>query len=170
MPLHAWLSSKCLVDQTNAWDTELIRDQDGEFFDHIATLSQKIVHVPETMAFYRSALGGSVSGNTSEAAVRSCLISMERGSARLVALQDSPEVRQACAWSLLRITYEAYPRFPELSRRAGRLAAVYGGSRTRVPVSGGRLVKGVRRFLGWKLARRCQDLIQALKYGARFRA
>jgi hypothetical protein len=161
IPLHAWLTPSRLIAMTGGWDTQLAKDQDGEFFDHIVCLAKGICHIPRTMAFYRSGLSGSVSGRRGEKTMRSCLTSIKRGSGRLLALSDTDEARRACAWSFKRIGIEAFPRYPAITREALSHAAVLGGSKA--PVSGGSLVKQVQKIFGWRLARLLQEAIQMVR-------
>lgn len=158
MPIHAWLTPIGLINKAGGWDESLTCDQDGEFFDHIVSLADKIIHVPDTMAFYRSGLEGSISSGKDIQAFKSRLISIQRGTSRLLALDSSEAAQQACARSILRIAYESYPQFPDISKEALNIASQLPPVKT--PVSGGCSVKIVQKVLGWKAARHCQRLIQ----------
>lgn len=152
MAAHAWLSPVALIERTEGWDTSLKRDQDGEFFDHLASLASRIVHSPDAFAHYRVTEGGGVSARKDGDGFRSVLQVQIRGTQRLVALRDCPEAHNACSRSFMRIAMESFPQYRDISQEALALAEEHGGASA--PVSGGPIVKLVQKVLGWRAARR----------------
>ena len=98
MVTHAWLTPVALIGRTNGWNEQLTRDQDGEFFDHLVTLSSGISHCSQALAYYRIGDSGSVSARADRKSFESVLSSMKNGSERLLAICDSPEACKACAF------------------------------------------------------------------------
>ena len=108
------------------------------------------------MSYYRSDLPGSLSGTKSERAWASAFRSLELSSGRLLALEDTPRTRHACATIFQRYIYEAYPRAAECRGRAAARVTALGGSDLLPP--GGPKYRWARHLLGWRLAKRLQEL------------
>ena len=107
------------------------------------------------MSYYRSNLAGSLSGTKSERAWASAFRSWELSSGRLLALEDTPRTRHACATVFQRFIFESYPRAAECRDRAAAKVAALGGST--LPPPGGPKYRWVSRLLGWRLAKRLQQ-------------
>jgi glycosyltransferase involved in cell wall biosynthesis len=151
----AWLSPRSLVDRAGPWDETLTLDDDGEYFSRLVLLSAGVRYCPEAITLYRSQLASSLSRSKSDRAWDSALRSTEAIATRLLAREDSPRTRHACAAALQRLIYEVYPRAPLVQRRARALAARWGGAPEVRPMGGARFHR-LSRFLGWRLARRVQ--------------
>lgn len=129
----AWLSPRPLVDRAGPWDETLTLDDDGEYFSRLVLLSAGVRYCPEAVTLYRSQLATSLSRSKSDRAWDSALRSMESIASRLLALEDSPRTRHACAAATQRFIYEFYPRAPLVRQRAEALVARWGERRTSAP-------------------------------------
>ena len=151
----AWLSPRSLVERAGPWDETLTLDDDGEYFSRLVLFSAGVRYCPEAITLYRSQLASSLSRSKSARAWDSALRSIESIASRLLALEDSPRTRHACALATQRLIYEFYPRAPQVRRRAEALVARWGGAPDARPMGGTRFHQ-LSRVLGWRIARRVQ--------------
>jgi glycosyltransferase involved in cell wall biosynthesis len=152
MPPIAWLAPRSLLDRAGPWREDLSLNDDGEYFCRVLVRSSGIVFCPGSRACYRSGLQGSLSGRKDDAALASLARSVEGATRTLLAAEDSPRVREACANAWQQVCFELYPRLPAEVRRAEREAHALGGARRRI--EGGRAVLLADRVLGWRAAAR----------------
>jgi glycosyltransferase involved in cell wall biosynthesis len=151
----AWLTPRVLAERAGPWDESLSLDDDGEYFTRVVLASHGVRFCREAVSFYRSGLPGTLSSANSERAWASAFRSLELSSGRLLARQDIPRTRQACATAFQCYIYEAYPRAAECRHRATAQVAVLGGST--LPPPGGPRFRWARRLFGWRLAKRLQQ-------------
>lgn len=154
MPPIAWLTPRQVLDRAGPWDTRLTLNDDGEYFCRVLLASDGIEFIPETLAYYRSNISGSLSRRRSEAAWQSAFLSHELCARHLLAREDSTRTRRACADLFQRLAFAMYPDCPELVRRCEAEAKRLGGSAERP--GGGRVFQIIARTLGWKRARQIQ--------------
>ena len=71
-PLHAWLVPKSLVEHGIKWNTELVQNQDGEFFARVVSLARDVKHC-DSYVHYRQPIGEdqNISQRTGEEAIKS---------------------------------------------------------------------------------------------------
>ncbi|HTZ20338.1 MAG TPA: glycosyltransferase family 2 protein [Opitutaceae bacterium] len=151
----AWLTPRALAERAGPWDESLSLDDDGEYFTRVVLASYGVRCCREAVTYYRSGLPGSLSGTRSERAWTSAFRSLELSSGRLLAREDTPRTRQACATAFQHYIYDSYPRAAECRRRATAKVAALGGSTLLPP--GGPKYRWARRLLGWRLAKRLQQ-------------
>jgi glycosyltransferase involved in cell wall biosynthesis len=151
----AWLTPRTLAERAGPWDENLSLDDDGEYFTRVVLASRGIRFCREAVSYYRSNLAGSLSGTKSERAWASAFRSLVLSSGRLLALEDTPRTRHACATIFQSFIYESYPRAAECRDRAAAKVAALGGST--LPPPGGPKYRWARRLLGWRLAKRLQQ-------------
>ena len=150
MPPLGWLTPRELVEEAGPWDESLLRNQDGEYFTRVLQHADQIVFCPEACVYYRSGLPNSVSGRRSPEAVRSSYRAARSIIQVMRRLEDSPRVRQACAYFMQGVVYEAYPHVPDVVRKAEKEVSTLGGS-ARTP-KGGQLFRWFGKAFGWKAA------------------
>jgi glycosyltransferase involved in cell wall biosynthesis len=150
----AWLTSRRLAAKAGPWNESLSLDDDGEYFTRLVLASSGVRHCPGAASYYRSGLAGRLSGAKSDGAWASAFLSLELSVDRLLAAEDSPRTRHACATSFQRFIWEAYPRAAGCRRKAAARAAACGGSDFKPAV--GPKYHLARRVFGWRLARRLQ--------------
>jgi len=160
MPCHAWLTLRSLVEQVGPWDESLSTNDDGEFFTRVLLNSGGVSFCGEARVYYRSGLTGTLSqarnANSSESVYRS----LELCAAHLLAKEDSARTRQACATQFQRFIYDVYPHSRDLVRRAEEKVIELGGSDLK-PI-GGHLFQVTSKTLGWKPAKRIQQVYRTL--------
>jgi hypothetical protein len=160
----AWLTPRGVIAAAGPWDESLTLINDLDYFTRLLLASAGVAFCPAARTFYRSNVAGSLSRRTSRSAWESAFKATERSGAALVAREDSPRVRRACAINLQRLVHSAYPDVPDLVTRAERRIAELGGSD--LPPGGGPVFQRLRRIVGWKAARRAQILGRRLVKGS----
>lgn len=170
IPSFAWLIPRALAEQAGPWDEGLLRNQDGEYFTRVLVRARKIAFVEGAWGYYRSGIVGSISKRVSEAALRSLYDSTVLCERALLARRDTPEARRGVAGLYQQFLFTAYPRVPDLVRRAEARVEELGGMYRKPGVS--RPFRPIRDLLGWKAALRLQrayvssgfqELIQRVK-------
>ena len=152
MPPAAWLTPRAVIDAAGPWDERLSLNDDGEYFCRVLLASTGIRFCAAARTFYRSNLSTSLSRRRSDAAWASAYLSHELCERHLLAAEDSPRTRRACADLFQRLAYELYPDCPELAQTAIARARARGGSAIGPP--GGHTFKLAALLLGWQRARR----------------
>jgi hypothetical protein len=144
------------------WNPAISLINDHEFLPRVMLQTEKILFTPNVRTYYRSGFEGNLSGQRSRRAWESALLSLELSSRTLLAATDRAEARSACADKLQRFVYTLYPEQPDLARRAWAMIHEFGGSN--VQPEGGRWFQRLRKVLGWKIARRIEQLVFRMGY------
>jgi len=134
----------------------VIRDSDGEYFGRVVLASRGVKFAADAKCYYRSDLADASSGNETEAGWAAALLSTELKTTYLLAAEDSPRTRRACAANFLRLARGAYPRQRAISRQAEERVCGLGGAR--LPVAGGPALRALAAVIGWKPAYRLRAL------------
>jgi len=133
MQTATWLVSRQLTDAAGPWNTQLLGDDDGEYFCRVLMASDGTRFTPEARVFYRMAGANSLSYiGRSDSKMEAHFISMELHIAYLQSLENSERVRAACVKYLQNWLPEFYPERPDIIKRAEQLAGTLGG-RLEVP-------------------------------------
>jgi hypothetical protein len=123
-----WLVSRDLTESAGAWDTQLLVDDDGEYFCRVLLQSDGVRFVPAARVLYRmSGLAGLSHIGDSHAKMGSQFRSMRLQIGYLRSLEDSPRVRAACLSYLQRGLGTFYADRKDIVRAAAVLAAELGG-------------------------------------------
>lgn len=154
MQCGLWLIPRGVLDRAGLWDERLSLINDFEFFTRVLTSAAEILYTPGARLYYRSAVPGSLSGRKSRAAIESQFLSLMLGTSHLLAAEDSPRTRRACANVLQSFDYEHYPLHPDLRAKARARVAELGGSD--LEPAGPPRFHSLRRVVGWRAARRVQ--------------
>lgn len=152
----AWLVPAVLVEKAGGWNEGLSLINDFEFFSRLVLAGKGVAYCRDARTFYRSAVDGSLSGQRSPAAWASAFESVRLGTERLLAAEDSPRTRAACANTWRNLVFDGYPDAPcELRAFAARRVRELGARLGRP--AGGRWFRTIAFLLGWRLARRLQS-------------
>ena len=106
MQTATWLTSRKLSEAAGPWNTQLLFDDDGEYFCRILLASSGTRFVPDAKVFYRNAASHRVSHiGFSNAKMDALLLSMKLHIMYLRSLENSERVTNACfrylqAWSI----------------------------------------------------------------------
>ena len=157
----AWLVSRSLIDKAGRWDEKLFRDNDGEYFCRVILAAKNVEFCPGAKIYYRVGNQGALSWGRSERAMRSLYRSFTNSNRRLLAVEDSPRTRRACAQRLVFFLYETYPDLPDLAASAEQMLVDLGHGD--LQPSGGRAFRLISRVVGWKAAKRMRAPYYSIK-------
>lgn len=157
----AWLIPRRISEKAGIWNESLSLNDDGEYFSRVLLGSQGVKFCYGAKTYYRSGNTNSLSGSKSEKARQSEFLSLSLGSNNLLAKENSPRTRYACATVFQRFIYEVYPDVPELSNQAAVRVKELGGSN--IQPSGGLGFKLLSQLVGWQKAKKLQNSVY--KYG-----
>jgi glycosyltransferase involved in cell wall biosynthesis len=155
MQTATWLVSRELTDAAGPWNTQLLGDDDGEYFARVLMASDAVRFVPNGRVYYRISPSSRLSYiGRNHRKMEAQLHSMELNIRYLRSVADSPRVRAACVTYLSNWLPSFYPERPDLVERAQRLAASLGGelSSPRLPWK----YAWIQKLFGWPVAKQCQ--------------
>lgn len=160
MQCAMFLIPRAVLDRIGGWDERLSLINDFEFFARVLTAASEIVYAPGARMYYRSGLQDSLSRQTSRVAGESAVLSLQLGTGHLLRAEDSPRTRRAAANMLQTFEYTFYPRFSGLRRTVAERIADLDGSDLQPDGPPG--FHKLRRWIGWRGARRAQQVAERL--------
>jgi glycosyltransferase involved in cell wall biosynthesis len=153
----AWLVPREISDKTGFWNEHLSLNDDGEYFCRVLLASEEVKFCQGARAYYRSGNTNSLSGTKSVKARQSEFLALSLGTSNLLARENSPHTRHACATVWQRFIYQVYPHVPELSQQAAAKVQELGGSN--LQPTGGLMFKLLSTFVGWQQATKIQKIL-----------
>jgi glycosyltransferase involved in cell wall biosynthesis len=155
MQTATWLVSRELTEAAGPWNTELLGDDDGEYFCRVILESESIRFVPEAKLYYRSPIVGTLSQiGRSKEKLEAHWKSMQLHILYLRRLEESDRVRRACLAYLQTSFIYFYPELSAIVHEIELLATELGG---RVfPPNLSWKYSWIRDIFGWKPAKRAQ--------------
>lgn len=156
MQCALWLIPRKILEKSGLWDERLSLNNDIDFFARVLLASSGVKFTPNARLHYRSGVKGSLSGTYSRKALKAAILSNELAADHLLAAEDSPRTRLAAANILQVWAYNSYPQFPDLTEKLEQRIKALGGSSYQMP--GGSKMQLVIMLLGWKIAKRIQQL------------
>ena len=154
-----FLIPRSLIDAVGGWDERLGLIDDFEFFARVLCAAGELRFAPGARLYYRS-VPGSLSAQASPAAAASAALSLALGTDHLLAAEHSPRTRRAAANMLQTFDYTFYPAYAELRCDLAARIAELGGSD--LPPDGPPGFQRLRRWIGWRGARRVQQLAERM--------
>jgi glycosyltransferase involved in cell wall biosynthesis len=165
MQTATWLVTRELTEAAGSWNTELLGDDDGEYFCRVLLASEGVKFVPEAKVYYRMAGGGRLSAiGMSDRKLKAQLASMRMHVRYLRSLEDSARVRRACSRYLANWLPHFYPNRPDLVAELQRIADEIGEALDPPKLSW--KYDWLRRLFGWRFAKQAQLTLLALKWSA----
>jgi glycosyltransferase involved in cell wall biosynthesis len=164
MQTATWLVSRELTEAAGPWNTQLLSDDDGEYFARVLLKSEGTRFVPEARVFYR--MSGSESLGTigrSDRKREALFLSMQLHIAYLRSLEDTQRVRAACVRYLQTWLHNFYPERLDIVERAVQLAETLGG-RLEVPPRLSWKYAWIEKGFGRPLAKRAQIFMPRCKW------
>lgn len=155
----AWLVPADVVRRAGAWDESVCLNDDGEFSTRAILASAGVRFAEGARVCYRSGTGGNQSAQKTRRALESGLRVCELCTQHMLAREDTPASRTACAALFQRFACDYYPDAPDLVARAEARARELGGSDLRP--GGGPLFKAIMNVAGWKAAKRVQRIARS---------
>jgi len=163
MQTATWLVSRELTTAAGQWNTQLLVDDDGEYFCRVLLQSDGVQFVPEAKVYYRASGASSLSYmGLSDGKRGSQWRSMELHIDYLRSLEDSPRVRVACVKYIHNWLIYFYPERPDIVQGAQRKARELGGHLDLPHLSW--KYSWIRAIFGWGLAKRAQVFLPWVRW------
>lgn len=129
MQTGTWLVSREVSTAAGPWNTQLLGDDDGEYFCRVLKASDGVRFVGGAKLYYRMPGAGNLSYiGSSSAKMDAQYRSMELTIGYLRSMEDSDRTRAACVTYLQTWLFNFYPERPDIVARAQQLAADLGGT------------------------------------------
>ena len=128
MQTATWLTSRALADAAGQWDTNMLSDDDGEYYTRVLLASSGVRFVPEGRVYYRSSASSRLSFvGMSERKMVALLSSMKLHIQRLQSLETSQRVDNACLAYIQNWSTVFHPSREDFFRELDAMARALGG-------------------------------------------
>ncbi len=161
MQTATWLVSRELTEAAGPWNTQLLGDDDGEYFCRILLASDGVRFVPEAKVFYRATPNSLSYIGLSDRKVVAQWHSMQLHIGYLRSLEDSPKVRAACVRYMQNWLIHFYPERLDLVQQMRRVAGELGG-KLEIPRLSWKYA-WIEAIFGWRLAKRAQVFLPPIR-------
>src|SRR2546428_2820510 len=156
MQTATWLVSRELTEAAGPWNTQLLGDDDGEYFCRVLLESNGTRFIPEARVFWRMTGFNRLSYiGRSERKMEALFLSMQLHIGYLRSLEDTERVLTACVKYLQNCLPSFYPERLDIVKQAEQLAATLGG-RLEVPPPLSWKYPWIPSGFCWPLAKRAQ--------------
>lgn len=163
MQTATWLVSQELTEAAGPWNTQLLGDDDGEYFCRVLLASTGTCFIPQARVYYRRSGSSSLSYvGGSDRKMEALFLSLQLHIGYLRSLEDSSRVRAACVKFLQDSLLFFYPERLDIVERAKQLAAELGSALT-VPVLSWKYA-WIQKVFGWPAAKRAKILMPRYKW------
>jgi len=163
MQTATWLVSRELTEAAGPWNTQLLGDDDGEYFCRVLLASQGTCFVPDAKVYYRRSGSASLSYvGKSDRKMEALFLSLKMHIGYLRSLEDSPRVRAACVKFLQDALIFFYPERPDLVDQVRQIASELGGQ-VKLPALSWKFA-WIRKVFGWPAAKRAQIMLPRYKW------
>ncbi len=165
MQTGTWLVSREMTEAAGPWNTQLLGDDDGEYFCRILLASEGVRFIPGAQVMYRMSGYGRLSYiGRSDRKMEAQWVSMKLHIGYLRSLEESERVRAACVSYLQNWLPSFYPERKDLVGQAQELAASLGGKLELPRLSW--KYSWLQNLFGWEFARRAQISLPQMKWSA----
>jgi glycosyltransferase involved in cell wall biosynthesis len=163
MQTATWLVSRELTESAGPWNTQMMVDDDGEYFCRVLLACEGIRFVPDSRVYYRAPWFGTLSHiGRSTKKIEAHWLSMQLHISYLRSLEESERVRVACLRYLQTNLIYFYPEKYKIVEEVERLAMNLGGKLHPPNLSWKYAL--VRSLFGWRIAKLLQAIIPRLKW------
>lgn len=128
MQTATWLVSREITDAAGPWNTQLLGDDDGEYFCRVLLQSSRVCFVKEAQVFYRATGTGSLSysiGNNKK--LDALLSSIKMHIDYMLSLDDGKRTKRAIITYLQKYIFDFSPERPDLVEQLKKIAVTHGG-------------------------------------------
>lgn len=162
MQTATWLVSRELAEAAGPWNTNLLGDDDGEYFCRVLIASNGIRFVPEARVYYRAAPNSLSYIGQSDKKRDAQWHSMQLHISYIRSLEDGDMVRAACVKYLQNWMVFFYPERLDIFAQAKELSSELGGQLVTPRLSW--KYAWIKALFGWHLARRAQLSLRSLRW------
>ena len=164
MQTATWLVSRELTEAAGPWNTQLLGDDDGEYFCRVLLGSNGTRFIPEARVLFRMTGVNRLSYiGRSERKMEAQFVSMQLHIGYIRSLEDTERVRTACVKYLQHCLPSFYPERLDIVKQAEQLAATLGG-RLEVPPRLSWKYAWIQKGFGWPLAKRAKLLMPRCRW------
>ena len=164
MQTAAWLVSRELTEAAGPWNTQLLGDDDGEYFCRVLLGSNGTRFIPEARVLFRMTGVNRLSYiGRSERKMEAQFVSMQLHIGYIRSLEDTERVRTACVKYLQHCLPSFYPERLDIVKQLEQLAATLGG-RLEVPPPLSWKYAWIQKGFGWPLAKRAKLLMPRCRW------
>jgi glycosyltransferase involved in cell wall biosynthesis len=145
-----WLTPRKIIEETGDWNEKLKFGDDGEFFCRALLNTSRIMHIPQTLFYYRDTYSSVSKSRTIESA-KMYLIMYDSISKAILPKYNNFETRKviACQYSIFYFLF--YPNYPDLLKEAEMIVKEL-GFKTFPKINLGKAFTLVQFFLGFRRA------------------
>jgi glycosyltransferase involved in cell wall biosynthesis len=166
MQTATWLVRRDIANAAGPWNTNLLGDDDGEYFCRVLLASKGILFAAESKVYYRITGGNRLSYiGQSERKMAAHFLSMQLHIQYIRSLEDSERARRACLNYLQTWLPEYFSEGSEWVKKAQQLAKALGGQLNPPQLSW--KYSWIHRGLGWTAARWTQLQYNRIKTNVR---
>jgi len=164
MQTATWLVSRELTEAAGPWNTQLLGDDDGEYFCRVLLGSNGTRFIPEARVLFRMTGVNRLSYiGRSERKMEAQFVSMQLHIGYIRSLEDTERVRTACVKYLQHCLPSFYPERLDIVKQLEQLAATLGG-RLEVPPPLSWKYAWIQKGFGWPLAKRAKLLMPRCRW------
>ncbi len=162
MQTAVWLVSRELTEAAGPWDTNMVYDDDGEYFCRVLLASDGIRFVRDARVYYRmvGTMRVSYVGQSSKK-LEALWGSMQLHIRYLRSLEDSDRAHAACLTYLQNYVIDFYPQRPDIVEQMRQTARDLGGQ-LRVPRLSWKYL-WIKALFGWSCAKSAQFFLRNVK-------
>ena len=158
IPIHCWLTPIKLIKDAGYWNERLTVNDDGDYFCRVLLASSGVCFIDNTYTYYRkTSTGKSLSSQKNLAAFHSSFESILLIEERLRNYKNDLRINVVISRMLVELLYQCYPNYPDLAKSVENKIIGLGGTSYK-PKIGGKLIEVIKSILGWKIARKLQNL------------
>jgi hypothetical protein len=162
MQTATWLVSRELTEAAGPWNTQLLGDDDGEYFCRVVLASSGIKFTPKGKVYYRRSGSGRLSYiGQSNKKLDAQFHSMKLNIGYIRSFEDSKRVRYGCLKYLQNWLIFFYPERPDIVKKAELLAQDLGGHLA-IPRFSWKY-SWIQRIFGFRAAKRAQRVLPRIK-------
>ena len=163
MGIESWLVSRELTEMAGPWDERISRDNDGEYFCRVVSISDKIMFIPEAKCYCRTGNLRSLSNNfnISDTKIESQFISIRLQIGYLRSLENSERTRSTCLKFLQTSLFDFYPDQTAILEKVNDLAKDLGGNLSPPALTWKYFI--IKQVFGWRITKRARQVIQVFK-------
>lgn len=159
-----WLFNRKLFIHTGLWDERLSLINDTEFFPRILLHVKRLYYAAGCMLYYRTNFkSGSLSQQTTLKAIRSALLSVDLMAGYIRQIEESETIEKIIALTYADVLWMSYPAHPAITSQIEKRLAIFPRSYYAGGASG-KLYSIIKKLIGWKLAKRLQNVYYKMKY------
>ncbi|MFX0198502.1 MAG: glycosyltransferase family 2 protein [Candidatus Hodarchaeota archaeon] len=162
MPSMGWLVNRELTEKAGPWEERLVRNQDGEYFFRIVSLSRFVKFVSESRCYYRMANPSSVSRSTSRKTWESLCLSMNLTISHVLKRENSERTRTACVKRLNMVASILDANAPGLADRLYQRITELGGEIVHVSTS--KKYAFIQKIIGERNARLLKQAVSRIHF------